>query len=203
LFGEETVEKALVLFLFLALLTSCATTSTDLKRNYEYPEATIVVGKINVLVNGSDEDIAETLAGKCHLTILNESEAHKYRLDKSGEFYLVANSGTFIIRSLKCGTGIFSDSSHLFHPQFPATVLEKGSINYVGDLTINWKLGDSEFSLARFLGESGTVLNRYGGLDIGIQNNNKTLQAFLKSHYGVEKKAQVTKLFKVIDSSKF
>ncbi len=194
---------ALLLISFF-LVTSCITTSGDLTGK-DYAEGdTFAVGKVEVFINGSKDDIHEILGGGCLLTIENEGKTQQYRLEKSGELYMKVNPGVFYFKYIKCPTGFFSDSSQLFYPKLPASVLERGQVNYVGDLAINWNLGDSELNLGRSLSEFNIILNRYGPIELAIKNNQgETMKAFFSSHQKLTEKKEVARLIKIIDAAEF
>ncbi len=194
----------LVLVFYVALLFSgCATSSRSYKVKKQTPETATVVGTIKVLVNGSQKALTDSAMGACELRLNNDGKRIKYKLFKSGKFILNAKPGTLILHSIKCSTGIFSESSHVFYSVVPASVLEKGKINYIGDVTINWKLGKSKVSWGELLLTRGsTGVHRYGPLDMKVEKSHETLGQFLKKYPDMNDQEKTVKLIKFLDGSK-
>jgi hypothetical protein len=183
-----------ILFLFLC---SCATSKNDFKEANHTNSSATVVANLKVLVNGSQDDLQELGPGICQVTFLNNGEKIKYKLEKSGEVYLNAKPGTLSLRELNCFTGVFSESKYFFDQDLNKANLIAGKSNYVGDLILNWNLGESKFDLASFLlPGSGSYVNRYGDIDIAVVESDETMTKFSNKHKKVVSENVVTSLWK-------
>lgn len=195
------MEKTLVLIACSLILSACATTKKDYSSLKQSPETATVVGKVTVLVNGSQDDLQETGLGICELTVTNEGEDTKYKIEKEGSLYLNAKPGVFYFKKLMCFTGIFSDSSYIFYANLPTSVLEKGKINYIGDVVVNWNLGDTKVNWGEFFLSHENPIHRYGLIDVQIASTEKTLSSFLAENPALKKEDSVTSQLKFIDTT--
>jgi hypothetical protein len=198
------MEKAVVTLAFLFLFSACAISSKDYASSKHNSETATVVGKVIVLVNASQEDLQESARGICELTIVNGRQETKYMIEKEGSLYLNAKPGVFYFKKLNCFAGRFSESSHIFYSDRPASVLLGGKINYVGDLTINWKLGETKVDWAEFLlSQTNLGVHRFGPIDMQVVSSEKTLKTFLLEFPELEKEKSVDRFIQFIDVSKF
>lgn len=111
------------------------------------------------------------------------------------------SQGFYNSTNFECSLGI-SEANFIFYPEIPATILEKDSVNYIGDITFDWELSDINFSFANLLVAplllgDGSSFHRYGPLNIVVNNNEDTKSLFYSQFPETKKLTYHEKLMKL------
>ncbi|MCB9024724.1 MAG: hypothetical protein H6625_00270 [Bdellovibrionaceae bacterium] len=194
------MRNLVCLLVLVFFVSGCATTKSDFTvKSDDSSKSAHVVGKVTVLDNGKPR--SPNWSDPCKLYINGLSKSDAYKLDQSGEFFMSVKPGAFTIRKIECHSGL-SESTFVFYPVIPSSVLEPNSVNYIGDITVNWELGGTKFDWSSLLTIGDNGFHRYGPIDLVVEKSDKTKNSFFSQFPKAKAMSYVERPIQLIDVQK-